>query len=169
MELADRLLGLLHVVDDAVRVDEVERRVGKRQGRDRAVDEGPVDVLQLEPATRQVNRRRAAVEPGVARTRARELQSIRRDAAAGLEHVLPRPGRKPHDLGDVRLEGVAMALDRVIERRSAQFRPRETETGLVLGPERSPLLDPRRVQARRRYQTRPSDKQSVTNAVSLRQ
>ncbi len=120
LELGDDALGVGDVVDDAVREDEVEARILERQ-----LDRGRLheilgrEPLELESPPREAQRNRALVEAGVARAGAQELQPVRRDPAADLEHVAPGPVAEPHDLGDVRLERVAVPLDRREERGRA--------------------------------------------------
>jgi hypothetical protein len=135
VELVDRGLCVLDVVDDAVRIDEVERCVVERQSVDGSADEAAFCAREGETPLGEPDRRLARVEADVLRAGPRELEPVGRDPAAGLEDVAAGPAVELRHLPDVRLERVAMPLDIVEELRRPGLRVGEAKPGLVGAPE----------------------------------
>src|SRR5207244_5692578 len=98
----------------------------------------------LEAAARQLQRYVALVDAGVARARARELEPVRRDSAAGLEDVAALPALEIDDAADVRLQLVPVPLDVREELAGADGRGREAEARLVRRPELARIRRARR-------------------------
>ena len=78
-------------MDHAHRVDEIERCVVEREVDNRSLHKATVEILHLEPFTRQANSSRAEVDSRVAGTGSRELCAIGRDPTSRLKHVLATP------------------------------------------------------------------------------
>src|SRR4051812_48642531 len=103
------------MVNDAVRVDEIERLGVERQLGDGTFDEGSVGALQGEAHASELERLWAAIEACVTCTGTREAHAVGRDPAACIEDVTVRPLLETHQLGDMRLEVVSRGVDLVEE------------------------------------------------------
>ena len=158
VKLADRGLRLRDVVDHAVRVHEVEALGAEGQHVRRRKLEVTAEPFLLEAPRRELERRSAGVDTRVASACAREAHAVGSDAAAHLEHRPARPALEADELGDVRLERVAVTLHLGEEARRSGLGHGEAETRLIGAPEvgrrhRRGGLNPRH--ARRRTRCSP--------------
>jgi hypothetical protein len=110
-DLGDDALGMLGMVDDAPRPDDVETGIGERQGL--SIDAAQIrgQAMEGEMCARRLDRGIGQVDPMADTAGARPLQMIRAGADADLEEPLTAMPRELRDSVDERLLGVAVRLD----------------------------------------------------------
>ena len=138
MELADRARCLGHVVDDAIGVDEVERRVGIGEVGDRTRRRG-LRRRARAAGCASSSARGLKSTPVIAGAGAHELGGVGAHAAPRLEDVLARPTLEADDLRNVGFERVAARCYLREEPRGAGGACGPARARLIARPERAPV------------------------------
>ena len=91
MDFVDGALRVDGVVEDAVRIDRVERAIGEGLPFGVALEDAAGQLANLEMTPRQADGLRREIDAGDAGAGAGELDQVDARAAADLQHALPAP------------------------------------------------------------------------------